>query len=137
MSQISGSRTIISARPTRVKTNTTEATAEFEKAIQLAPESFFHITALARLFVRTGDHKKAYEIVRELESRRNERFVPLGQLAAIYNGFGNKDRALDLLEKAVAERELPRLTSREQPLFDNLRSEPRFQNILKRMNVDN
>ncbi len=113
-----------------------QATAEYEKAIQLAPESFFPKTALARLFVRTGDHKKAYEIVRELESRRSERFVPLSQLAAIYNGLGNKDRALDLLEKAVEERELPRLNLREQPLFDNLHSEPRFQNILKRMNVD-
>lgn len=113
-----------------------QATAEYEKAIQLAPESFFPKTALARLFVRTGDHKKAYEIVRELESRRSERFVPLSQLAAIYNGLGNKDRALDLLEKAVEERELSDLNLREQPLFDNLRSEPRFQNILKRMNVD-
>jgi len=113
-----------------------QATAEYEKAIQLAPETFFPKTALARLLVRTGDHKKAYAIVRELESRRSERFVPLSQLAAIYNGLGNKDRALDLLEKAVEERELPRLNLREQPLFDNLRSEPRFQNILKRMNVD-
>ncbi|HEY6119522.1 MAG TPA: tetratricopeptide repeat protein [Pyrinomonadaceae bacterium] len=112
-----------------------QATAEYEKAIQLAPETFFPKTALARLLVRTGDHKKAYEIVRELESRRSERFVPLSQLAAIYNGLGNKDRALDLLEKAVEEGELPRLNLRE-PLFDNLRSEPRFQNMLKRMNVD-
>ena len=113
-----------------------QATAEYEKAIQLAPETFFPKTALARLFVRTGDHKKAYAIVRELESRRSERYVPLSQLAAIYNGLGNKDRALDLLEKAVEERELTQLNLREQPLFDNLRSEPRFQNILKRMNVD-
>jgi TolB-like protein/DNA-binding winged helix-turn-helix (wHTH) protein/Tfp pilus assembly protein PilF len=112
-----------------------QATAEYEKAIQLAPETFFPKTALARLFVRTGDHKKAYEIVRELESRRSERFVPLSQLAAIYNGLGNKDRALDLLEKAVEEGGPFRLNLRE-PLFDNLRSEPRFQNILKRMNVD-
>ena len=54
-----------------------------------------------------GDHKGAYAIARELESHRSERFVPLSSLAAIYSGLGNKDRALDLLEKAVEESEPP------------------------------
>jgi tetratricopeptide (TPR) repeat protein len=112
-----------------------QATAEYEKAIQLAPETFIPKIALARLFILRGDHKGAYAIARELESHRSERFVKLSSLAAIYSGLGNKDRALDLLEKAVEERELSDLNW-EQPLFDNLRSEPRFQNILKRMNVD-
>ena len=113
-----------------------QATAEFEKAIQLAPENSRPKIALARLFMLRGDHKGAYAIARELESHRSERFVPLSSLAAIYSGLGNKDRALDLLEKAVEERELPSFNFQDETLFDNLRSEPRFQNILKRMNID-
>jgi hypothetical protein len=82
-----------------------------------------------------GDHKKAYGIVRELESRRSERFVPLSSLAAIYSGLGKKDKALDLLEKAAEAEELPRLNLWDD-FFNNLRSEPRFINVLRRMNLD-
>ncbi len=115
-----------------------QATAEYEKAIQLAPETFIPKMALARLFMLRGDHKGAYAIARELESHRKERFVPLSSLAAIYSGLGNKDRALDLLEKAVEERELPSVSFQDAGLdFDNLRSEPRFRDILRRLNLDN
>jgi TolB-like protein/Flp pilus assembly protein TadD len=114
-----------------------QATVEYEKAIQLAPETSVPKTALARLFILRGDHKRAYAIARELESHRSERFVKLSSLAAIYSGLGNKDRALDLLEKAVEEHEFPCFCSRESSLFDNLRSEPRFRELLRRFNVAN
>ena len=113
-----------------------QANAEYEKAIQLAPETFVPKIALAKLFMLRGDHKGAYAIARELESHRSERFVPLSSLAAIYSGLGNKDRALDLLEKAVEEREPPSFSFQDETLFDNLRSEPRFREILRRLNLD-
>ena len=83
-----------------------------------------------------GDHKGAYAIARELESHRSERFVPLSSLAAIYSGLGNKDRALDQLEKAVEEGEPPCFCWGEETLFDNLRSEPRFREISRRLNLN-
>jgi TolB-like protein/DNA-binding winged helix-turn-helix (wHTH) protein/Flp pilus assembly protein TadD len=112
-----------------------QATAEYEKAIQLAPETSVPKIALARLFILRGDHKGAYAIARELESHRSERFVKLSSLAAIYSGLGNKDRALGLLEKAVEERELLSLAFQDETLFDNLRSEPRFPDIWRRLNL--
>jgi TolB-like protein/DNA-binding winged helix-turn-helix (wHTH) protein/Tfp pilus assembly protein PilF len=113
-----------------------QATAEYEKAIHLAPETFIPKIALARLFILRGDHKGAYAIARELESHRSERFIKLSSLAAIYSGLGNKDRALDLLEKAVEERELLFFGFQDETLFDNLRSEPRYRDILRRLNLD-
>jgi DNA-binding winged helix-turn-helix (wHTH) protein/TolB-like protein/Flp pilus assembly protein TadD len=114
-----------------------EATQELENATQLAPESHVPKIALAKLFMLRGDHKGAYAIARELESHRSERFVPLSSLAAIYSGLGNKDRALELLEKAVEERELPSFSFQEnETLFNNLRSEPRYRDILRRLNLD-
>jgi TolB-like protein/Flp pilus assembly protein TadD len=113
-----------------------EAIAELEKATRLAPESWVPEMALAKSLIWKGDRKKAYAIVREWESRRSERFVPLSLLAPIYSGLGNKDKALDLLEKAAEEGERPSPRMLDDSLFDNLRSEPRFQDILKRMNLD-
>jgi TolB-like protein/DNA-binding winged helix-turn-helix (wHTH) protein/Tfp pilus assembly protein PilF len=113
-----------------------QATAEYEKAIQLAPETFVPKIALATLFILRGDHKGAYAIARELESRRSERFVPLSSIAAIYSGLGDKERALDLLEKALKESEHIRVNLKDDDLFNNLRSEPRFREILRRLNLD-
>jgi Flp pilus assembly protein TadD len=109
-----------------------EATQEFENATQLAPESYVPQTALALIFALRGDHTKAYAIARELESRRSERFVPLSSIAQIYSALGDKERALDLLEKALKESEHIRLNLKDDPFFDNLRSEPRFREILRR-----
>ena len=114
-----------------------EATQEFENAKQLAPESYVPQTALAEIFVLRGDHKKAYAIARELESRRSGRFVPLSSIAEIYSALGDKERALDLLEKALKEGQHIRENLRDDHFFDNLRSEPRFREILRRLNVDN
>lgn len=114
-----------------------QANAEYEKAIQLAPETFSPKIALARLFILRGDHKGAYAIARELESHRSERFVPLSSIAEIYSGLGDKDRALDLFEKALKEGDIFGFNRLENPSFNNLRSEPRFREILRRLNLDN
>jgi DNA-binding winged helix-turn-helix (wHTH) protein/TolB-like protein/Flp pilus assembly protein TadD len=113
-----------------------EAIAEFETAKQLAPESWFPQTLLAKSFVLRGDHKKAYAIVRDLERQGRDRLVPGPLLASIYSGLGERDRALDLLERELEERESIPINIKD-PIWDNLRSEPRFQNILKRLNLDN
>jgi DNA-binding winged helix-turn-helix (wHTH) protein/tetratricopeptide (TPR) repeat protein len=116
-----------------------EAIASFEKARQLAPETPLPPITLARVFLVRGDHKKALAILRELERQgRLDRLRPLrpGILASIYSGLGERDRALDLLERALEERESVPIDIKD-PLWDNLRSEPRFQNILKRLTLAN
>ena len=116
-----------------------EGIASFEKARQLAPETPLPPITLARVFLVTGDHKKALAIVRELERQggldRLRRLRP-AILASVYSGLGERDRALDLLERALEER-AEVLIDIKDPVWDNLRSEPRFQNILKRLNLDN
>ena len=114
-----------------------EAIAEFETAKSLAPESWFPQTLLAKSFVLRGDHKKASAIVRELERQGSDRWVPGGLLASIYSGLGERNRALDLLERALEEGDFRWVAiNTKDPAWDNLRSEPRFQNILKRLNLD-
>ncbi|MGH9908237.1 MAG: tetratricopeptide repeat protein, partial [Pyrinomonadaceae bacterium] len=114
-----------------------EAIASFEKARQLAPETPIPEIYLARVFLVRGDHKKALAIVSELERQGGlDRLRSLRPaiLVSIYSGLGEKVRALDLLERALEERESFQIDIKD-PLFDNLRSEPRFQNIMKRQNI--
>jgi hypothetical protein len=56
-------------------------------------------------------------------------------MAEIYANLGDKGEALKWLEKAVEERDVEIDLIKVYPAFDNLRSEPRFQNLLRRMNL--
>jgi hypothetical protein len=50
-------------------------------------------------------------------------------------GFGNKDKAFEWLEKAFDEHSIGNSTIKLDPAFDPLRSDPRFQDLLRRMNL--
>ncbi len=55
-------------------------------------------------------------------------------IAALYAHAGRKDRALDWLEKAYQERDPLMVYLNVEPTWDSLRSDPRFQDLLRRMN---
>lgn len=48
----------------------------------------------------------------------------------------DKERALDMLEKGLQERDNFMTHLKVEPLFDNLRAEPRFKELLRRMHLD-
>jgi hypothetical protein len=55
--------------------------------------------------------------------------------AVIYAALGDKDKAIEWLEKAYAEREYYLTYAKVDPAFDPVRSDPRFQDLLRRMNL--
>ena len=61
-------------------------------------------------------------------------YVPATDIAQLYILAGDKNRTIDLLEKAFAERD-PNLPYLLQPLFDSLRDDPRFQEVARKMNL--
>jgi hypothetical protein len=54
----------------------------------------------------------------------------------VWIGLGEKDKALEYLEKACEGKESAMAFLRVWPIFDSLRSEPRFKELLKKMNLD-
>ena len=64
------------------------------------------------------------------------RFVPLEHVALIYAGFGEKEQAIAWMKRAVAERSTnPFFTP--DPRYDNLRSDARFQDLMRQMGLTN
>jgi ACT domain-containing protein len=57
-------------------------------------------------------------------------------IAIIYTGLDDKEHALDWLEKAYQERDTIMTHLKVDPLFDTLRSQPRFQQLIRRMHLD-
>ncbi len=55
--------------------------------------------------------------------------------AQIYTFLGDKEKALDNLEKAFESKAFLMVLVKAAPIFDSLRSEPRYQEILRKMNL--
>ncbi len=74
----------------------------------------------------------------ELQSRLDElkrRYVSADVIARLYAGLGQKTEALDWLEKAYDERTWSLFLLKVEPMYDNLRGEPRFQALVTKMRL--
>jgi DNA-binding winged helix-turn-helix (wHTH) protein/TolB-like protein/Flp pilus assembly protein TadD len=108
-----------------------EAIKEFEKARDLAQGSRVLYVDLAMAYADIGNREKVSEILDERKKRFKDT-IHFATLARIYNKLGQKNKALDLLEKAFeAGEKFPPI--KENKEWDNLRSEPRFQELLQRI----
>jgi hypothetical protein len=68
------------------------------------------------------------------ELKRQNRASP-GDLAIIHTGLGNKDYAFEWLDKAYQEHSWVVLYLKKDPLFDPLRSDPRFTDLVRRVGI--
>ena len=79
---------------------------------------------------------EAFKILERLDGLSKDRYVGSFPRALVWMGLGDKNKALENLEKAYLERESPMACLKVWPVLDSLRSEPRFQALLKKMNLD-
>ena len=56
-------------------------------------------------------------------------------MARVYTGLGEKDKAFEWLEKGYEDRSVSFLVLKVNPVYDPLRSDPRFTGLLRRMNL--
>jgi TolB-like protein/DNA-binding winged helix-turn-helix (wHTH) protein/Flp pilus assembly protein TadD len=110
-----------------------EAIAEFRRAIELSGGNTTFESNLANAYAAAGLKEEAMRIVRDLESRQSEGSSTDASIALIYVGLGDNDRAMVWLNKAYQARFNPSILMR--PVFDPLRSDPRFQDLLHRMGL--
>jgi tetratricopeptide (TPR) repeat protein len=83
-----------------------------------------------------GNTAKARAILRELEKRGRGTFVSPYHIAYVYTGLGEFDRAMDLLERAVAERTGPAYSIKGSFLLAPLQAHPRFHALLRQMKLE-
>jgi TolB-like protein/class 3 adenylate cyclase/Tfp pilus assembly protein PilF len=91
---------------------------------------------LAHAYALAGRRSEARGIVEELERREGARFVDPLAMAMAYTGLGDLDRAFWWLERGYRERDLRPSLLRADPVFDPLRRDPRFADLLRRMGLE-
>jgi TolB-like protein/DNA-binding winged helix-turn-helix (wHTH) protein len=110
-----------------------EGIAELQKAIELSAGSTTFRSNLAYAYAESGKKNEASKILKDLNSNSHDAFSNAPEIALVYVGLDEKDQAMAWLEKAYAERFNPSVLRR--PAFDPLRSDPRFQNLLRRIGL--
>jgi TolB-like protein/DNA-binding winged helix-turn-helix (wHTH) protein/Flp pilus assembly protein TadD len=109
------------------------AIAELEKAVQLSGGSPTSIANLARAYVASGKRSEAEKLLSDLKKRSSPNASLASEIAMIYASLGDRDQAMTWLEKGYEERFNPGVLLR--PGFDPLRSDPRFEDLVRRIGL--
>jgi eukaryotic-like serine/threonine-protein kinase len=111
-----------------------EAIAEFREAAKRGDNPIHTLGHIGNAYARAGQVEEARKCLRELEEKLKEGPVGTYEVALIYAGLGVKDQALEWLEKAYQAHDNGMMSLKIDPPLDPLHSDPRFQDLLRRMN---
>ncbi len=112
-----------------------QAVEHMQRAASLAGDSVAMSAALAHAYAVVGKRGDAEKILGELLERSRWSHVEPMSIAVIYSGLGDKENAVEWLEKAHAEHSVGLLTLKVHPIFDGLHSDSRFADLLRRVGL--
>jgi tetratricopeptide (TPR) repeat protein len=113
-----------------------EAMAEYEKAAEITDDPIV-LAMLAQGYAKTGQRDNALRLLSQLEQLAVYRHVGPFTFALVHLGLGDKEKAIDELERAYRVRaDLGLVGIKVEPLLDPLRGHPRFERLLAAV-VDN
>jgi tetratricopeptide (TPR) repeat protein len=112
-----------------------EGIAALEEAVRIAPDDAMYLGQLGEAYGLTGRADQAREVLRRLEALTRERYVSPYVFAYVHTGLGEPDRAVAYLEQAFEQHAGGVYGIKGSYLFAPLRGHPRFQALLRRMNL--
>jgi tetratricopeptide (TPR) repeat protein len=111
------------------------AIAAFQKAVALSQGSALMKAELGHAYAAAGKRDEAQKTIDELQAMAKQRHISPHYFALIYAGLGEKDRAFEWLNRAYEERAERLVWLKVDPRLDNLRSDPRFTELLRRISL--
>jgi len=109
---------------------------EFQRAVELEKDNAETWSGLGHAYAVSGNRAEAQKILEHLKEVSAHSWVAPYNVAVIYAGLGDKDRAFALLEQAYKDRSyyLPTYLATDARM-DSLRSGPRFGRLLRRVGL--
>lgn len=109
-----------------------EAIEELRKAIEFSGGNKAFVAHLAYVYAASGEKRKVMDLLKELTAEHG--FASAAEVALVYVGLGDRDQAMQWLERAYVERFNPTILFR--PSYDPLRHDPRFRHLLRRIGIE-
>ena len=108
----------------------------FETLVKLWEHHPLTLGILGAAYAIAGLRSEAQKLLAELQNLPNTTYVSPYSLAWIYLGLGEIDKSFDLLDKGVDEHDATSFLFHLNPMYDPLRSHPRYKALLKKMNLE-
>jgi TolB-like protein/Flp pilus assembly protein TadD len=117
----------------QLKGRLSEAIPEFQKSFDLNGDPY-SLGILGQAYARNGQNEEARKILARLNEQRNARRVAPYAMALVYLGLGDKERAIDELDRGYRDGETNYLfVIKVDPLLDDLRGDPRFEALVQKV----
>jgi DNA-binding winged helix-turn-helix (wHTH) protein/TolB-like protein len=110
------------------------AISELEQAVSLSGGDPCYKGSLGHVYAVSGNTNQARSVLRDLEGRTEQQYVPAYAIALIYAGLGDNDHAIIWLQKAYEDRSTSMVFLKLDPELSTLHSDPRFEQLSRRIN---
>lgn len=113
----------------------TKAIEEGMKAWNLSGKDTVWIALLGRIYAQEGDVRESHRILAQLLQQSRQTYVPPYFITVIYTALGDRESAFQWLDRAYTERDLYLAGIKVDQAVDPLRSDPRFQDLARRLGL--
>ena len=110
-----------------------EAITEYQETMRVAGVDTSTQCYLGYALAKAGKRTEAEALLKQLETTKE--YVSPAELAILYIGLGDKERSLSALERSYAAHDLQMQYLVADPHYDSLRSEPRFQELVRKVGL--
>jgi serine/threonine-protein kinase len=112
-----------------------KAIAECQRAVDLSGNDLNRAVGLARAHALAGNKLAARKALNDLRARAKQGYVPPSLFAQIHLALGEKKQGLAWLEMAYGDRDVYLVRLKVEPAFDSVRSDPAFQDLMRRLRL--
>jgi TolB-like protein/DNA-binding winged helix-turn-helix (wHTH) protein len=112
-----------------------EAIAAYEKGMALGGAVAIQKAFMGHVYGTSGDHARAWKILHQLQELSKTSYVPSFNFYIVYDGLGEKEPAIESLQKACENRDTHLIFIKVWPQFDKFRDDPRFQEVERRVGL--
>jgi tetratricopeptide (TPR) repeat protein len=106
---------------------------EFQEAVRLSGDEPYHIACLGAAYGLAGKRSEALRLLERLKELAKKKYIPSHAFVIVYVGLNDQERALEYLQKGYDDRDIY-MSIKVDPIFKTLRTNPRFQEIVRKMN---
>jgi tetratricopeptide (TPR) repeat protein len=110
-----------------------EAIAAYQEFFKLGGDDTSVQISLGTAYAKAGEREKAQAILKRLQT--SKAYVSPGELASLYNALGEREQTFASLERAYTAHDLQLVFLKVDPDYDTLRSDLRFQDLLRRVGL--
>ncbi len=112
-----------------------QAISELQSATSLSGDSPIYMAQVGVAYAAAGKNAEALSVIDQLQKVARQSYVSSYGLAQIYAALGDKQHAMKWLQSAYDERAVWMQYLKVDPVLDSVRSQPRFQNLVRQMGL--